>query len=290
VAVGPLAAVLARAPVSREPLADTGLRFIRRELPGGGGYVYFIVNQTAEAFEGWVPLARPARTALQLNPRRGGTSVAALRQRHGATEVYLRQAPGESFFIRTQTAGPAAVEPSRATRPAGPPVVLAGDWSVTAVRGGPELPPAFQQPGFGSWTAQGGEWERFGGTARYEIEFSLPPHTKADDWLLDLGDVRETARVFVNGQETDLLWSLPMRTKIGPFLRPGPNRLALEVTNLAANRIRDLDQRHVEWKRFHEINFVNIFYKPFDAAPWPLQPSGLLGPVQLVPLEAFTPP
>ena len=28
-----------------------------------------------------------------------------------------------------------------------------------------------------------------------------------------------------------------------------------------------------------EINFVNINYKPFDAANWPLTPSGLLGPV-----------
>jgi len=175
----------------------------------------------------------------------------------------------------------------RYIHPAGEPIVLASDWKVTATRGGPELPPAFTAHGFGSWTAQGGEWERFGGTARYETTFTVPADAKADDWLLDLGDVRETARVFVNGQETDLVWSLPMRTKIGPFLKPGVNTLALEVTNLAANRIRDLDQRKVEWKKFHEINFVNIFYKPFDAAPWPLQPSGLLRPVTLTPLQSF---
>jgi hypothetical protein len=35
-----------------------------------------------------------------------------------------------------------------------------------------------------------------------------------------------------------------------------------------------------------EINFVNINYKPFDAAAWPLTPSGLLGPVTLTPLRA----
>jgi hypothetical protein len=151
------------------------------------------------------------------------------------------------------------------------------------------MPPAFIQHGFGSWTGQGGEWERFAGTARYEFEFSLPAGVKADDWRLELGDVRETARVFVNGKQADLLWSLPIRTNIGAFLQPGKNTLALEVTNLAANRIRDLDRRKVEWKKFHEINFVNIFYQPFDATNWPLQPSGLLGPVQLVPLQTFTP-
>ena len=38
-----------------------------------------------------------------------------------------------------------------------------------------------------------------------------------------------------------------------------------------------------------EINFVNINYKPFDAAGWPLAPSGLLGPVTLTPLRAARP-
>jgi hypothetical protein len=63
------------------------------------------------------------------------------------------------------------------------------------------------------------------------------------------------------------------------------NMLTIEVTNLAANRIADLDRRGVNWKAFHEINFVNRDYKPFDASKWPLRDSGLIGPVQLVPLK-----
>lgn len=289
VIVGPLPALLKSSGVVREPMADLGLQCIRRQL--ADGYVYFIVNSTARPVEGWVPLARAAQGAVQMNPLRGGTSVANLHQRDGVTEVYLQQSPGESFFIKTLThraAIGAASHPLHAATGLAP-IVLDGDWHVTALRGGPELPAPFVQHGFASWTAQGGEWERFGGTARYETEFTLPADVKADNWLLDLGDVRETARVFVNGTETDLVWSLPMRTKIGHLLKPGKNTLTLEVTNLAANRIRDLDRRKVEWKKFHEINFVNIFYKPFDASNWPLQPSGLLGPVKLVPLEFFQP-
>jgi hypothetical protein len=38
----------------------------------------------------------------------------------------------------------------------------------------------------------------------------------------------------------------------------------------------------VPWKRFHEINFVNRDYKPFDASAWPPLPSGLLGPARLL--------
>ncbi len=287
IAIGPLERLLPAFQFRREPMADRGLRFLRRRLDDG--QVYFIANLTGRPFSGWVPLAAEAESAAQLDPRHGGIGLPPLRHRDGATEIYLQQAPGESCFLRTLDDGVFAGQPGSPLRPAGPGLVLDGDWNVTAVRGGPELPPAFAQPGFGSWTAQGGEWERFGGTARYEIEFTLPAGAGADDWQLDLGDVRETARVFVNGRETDLVWSLPARTRIGPFLRPGKNTLALEVTNLPANRIRDLDRRKVEWKKFHEINFVNIHYQPFDASAWPLAPSGLLGPVTLIPLRAFDP-
>ena len=60
------------------------------------------------------------------------------------------------------------------------------------------------------------------------------------------------------------------------------------MTNLAANRVRDLDRRKVEWRIMKEINFVNINYKPFDASNWPLAPSGLLGPMTLTPLRDTT--
>jgi hypothetical protein len=50
-----------------------------------------------------------------------------------------------------------------------------------------------------------------------------------------------------------------------------------------ANRIIDLDQRKIEWRKYHEINFVNLKYEPFNAATWAWQPSGLLGPVTLTP-------
>jgi hypothetical protein len=73
-------------------------------------------------------------------------------------------------------------------------------------------------------------------------------------------------------------------------VKPRGNVLEVEVTSVAANRIRDLDRRGVQWKNFHEINFVNINYQPFDASNWPLRDAGLLGPVTLLPLATFTVP
>ena len=64
-------------------------------------------------------------------------------------------------------------------------------------------------------------------------------------------------------------------------LRPTGNKLLIKVTNLAANRIRDMDIRNDPWRIFYDINFVNIDYKQFDASGWPVTDSGLLGPVSI---------
>jgi len=175
--------------------------------------------------------------------------------------------------------------------PTGTAVALSGPWKIDFIKGGPELPAPLAAPNLKSWTDLGGvEAKRFGGTARYRLEFDAPA-TKADDWLLDLGDVRESARIKLNGRDVTTAWSIPFQVRVGEFLQPGRNVLELEVTNLAANRIRDMDgandpARKVDWKIMREINFVNINYQPFDASKWAIMPSGLLGPVTLTPLKA----
>ncbi len=51
-----------------------------------------------------------------------------------------------------------------------------------------------------------------------------------------------------------------------------------------ANRIRYMDREGIEWRNFHDINFVSLFYTPFDASGWEVLPSGPGGPVRLTPL------
>jgi hypothetical protein len=72
-------------------------------------------------------------------------------------------------------------------------------------------------------------------------------------------------------------------------LKPTDNLLEVEITNVSANRIRDLDRRGVSWKTMGDIGIVNVDYQPFNAAAWPLAPSGLLGPATLTPIAAATP-
>jgi hypothetical protein len=129
--------------------------------------------------------------------------------------------------------------------------------------------------------------QAFSGTARYRVTFDAPA-AKADEWLLDLGDVREAARVRLNGADLGIAWSLPFRVRLGA-LRPTGNVLEIDVTNLPANRVRDLDLRKVEWKIMGDINLASLRYKALDASRWDVEPSGLSSPVLLVPLRRVMP-
>ena len=280
------AEVVAATEARVEPLVAAGLSYLRRQLDGEP--LYFLVNHSADPVDGWVELATKGVAATLLDARTGRVGQAAVRgSSTGTTEVRLQLDPGESLFLRVHPKPAAArplwpyVEEVGGARP------LTGTWRVAPTSGGPVMPPAFTTADLGSWTEEGGEWERFAGTATYTLEFAMDAAAvaSADDWMLTLGDLREAARVTINNHEVDEVWSLPFACRLGGHLQAGRNQLVIEVTNLAANRIRDLDQRGVAWKNFHEINFVDVHYQRFDASTWPLQPSGLLGPVQLVPLK-----
>ncbi|MDI1248358.1 MAG: glycosyl hydrolase, partial [Lacunisphaera sp.] len=122
-----LPAALPKLGVAREPIADTGVSFIRRQFEDG--HVYFLANQTGRAVEGWVWLGRAAGAVLLMNPLNGNVDVAAFRQRDGAAEVFVQIAPGESFLLKTAAPSHAFLgDPLRPTRPHGKPVTLDGDW------------------------------------------------------------------------------------------------------------------------------------------------------------------
>jgi hypothetical protein len=278
-------ALLQAAGVPREPLLDHGVHFVRRR--DDGGRYYFLTHTGTAEVDGWVRLATPAAAVAILDPVSGRLGLAESRPTSdGATEVHLQLAPGESLILRTSPTAIAAA-PWAYRRTAGSPAPLRGTWSVEFIDGGPLLPEPFTTTLPRCWTERGAEAERFAGTARYRLRFDAPG--AAGSYLLDLGRVAESARVRLNGHELGTLFARPFRLETGP-LRSTGNELEIEVTNLSANRVRDLDRRAVTWKTFHDINFVGIDYQPFDASDWPVRPSGLLGPVTLQPLQRVPPP
>ena len=274
--------LLEKCDVKKEHLGDFNVNYIRRRFDGGR--YYFMANQHSNTLDNWVTLACPAKSAIIFDPLTGKSGLAKLKtSEDGSVAVYLQIEPGASFILKvldSEVDGPNWVY----SFPQNNAYNITGEWYVQFLSGGPQLPPEAKTRDLVSWTQFSEEAERFAGTAVYKIRFRKP-EVNAKSWILDLGLVRESARVRINGQDVGAVWSLPFRLPIHNMLKEGENDLEITVTNLSANRIRDLDKRGVQWKKFHEINFVNIHYKPFDASNWELVDSGLLGPVKLYPAE-----
>ncbi|MBD0257860.1 MAG: glycoside hydrolase, partial [Cytophagales bacterium] len=274
---------LAHHGVRRETLTDTGLKVIRRATPEGK--YYYLVNHTSKPVDARLPLNAAAQSVVILDPQSARTGLAAATTTGNTTTVRVQVQPGEALVLKATREKATGVAPWFYGEPAGTPLPVKGEWTLQFTEGGPERPVDGKLPELVSWT----QWadpkaEAFSGTGRYTITFTLPDK-QADEYLLHLGEVRESARVWVNGQEAGILWSIPFQSRIGKYLKAGTNTLSIEVVNLMANRIRDMDRKGIAWRNYHEINFVNINYKPFDASGWQPQPSGLLGPVTITPLK-----
>jgi hypothetical protein len=282
VIVGELEPALQAAGIPRESMFDhAGLMCVRRAFDGG--HHYFIANRSdSAAVQDWIPLARQARSAVIMDPLSGQVGLARLRHTAGeTTEVSLSLQPGQSLLLRCFTGREVSEVPWTNWNAIGQPVPLTGPWKVRFVAGGPEIPPPAQLEHLASWTELADtNAQRFAGTAIYTLSFDAPKPA-AGPWRLDLGKVCQSARVRLNGQQIGVLITPPFSVLTGP-LKPKDNVLEVEVTNVSANRIRDMDRGGIPWQRFYDINFVNIDYKPFDASGWPLTESGLLGPVRLI--------
>jgi hypothetical protein len=279
--------LLDAANVRRDPVAEEpALRFMRRGGPEGREY--FVV--AADSIAKFVRLPGDPAAILLMDPMTGRTGLATMsgpdeefRSGRGQGKaVLLVLAKGQSVILRELRRRPpnvATFEYAERTRGQ---VALRGPWSVTFVDGGPVLPKPFTSDTLAPWTGRGDDdADRFAGTARYTIRFDAPDTSRRHQ--LSLGRVAESARVRLNGRELGVVFAHPFSIETGPLLPTG-NVLEIEVTNVSANRIRDLDRRGVEWRIFRDINFVGIDYKPFDASKWPVRTSGLLGPLTIRPI------
>ncbi|MDE6555416.1 MAG: glycosyl hydrolase family 2, partial [Duncaniella sp.] len=171
---------------------------------------------------------------------------------------------------------------------AGEPVEISRGWSISFPESDPAIPGTFETDTLTVWTNLPDERLKVNSaTGRYTVEFDIDPSSQnADDWLLSLGDVCESARVKLNGNEVATLWSVPFEVKVGQWLRKGKNLLEVDVTNLQANRIADYERRGVEWRRFKDTNINTVTgARSFTFADWPTVPSGLNSKVTLTPIR-----
>jgi len=266
--------------IQGEELVKTGLKFIRRDM--NGAKYYYLVNHTDKAVDTRIPLNGKYASVTIMDPQSGRYGLASTTAAAGKTNVRLQLQSGEAIILLAGLQAKTGVSAWKYLDKQTGEIALANPWNLTFTQGGPKLPSPKKLDKLISWTDLGDTTAvSFSGTGVYTSSFILPTKPPGE-WVLDLGQVDESARVWINGKDAGILWSIPFKTRVGSLLKAGTNTIKIEVDNLMANRIRYMDQHKIEWRKYHEINFVNIDYKPFDASNWKPMPSGLLGPVKLV--------
>lgn len=259
------------------------LQYIRRS--NKDGYHYFISALKPESTEDWITLGVDAESAMLFNPMDGTSGMAKIRKEGNKTQVYLQLESGQSIIVKTFDKKITDIADWSYYTPQNLAIMLNGGWTMKFLESVPAIGNEFKINKLGSWTElDNPDLKTNMGTALYSTDVDLPL-MYSDEWELDLGDVRESARVRINGQDVATLWAVPYKTNIGRYLKEGNNRIEIEVTNLPANRIADYDRKKIDWRIFKEINFVGIDYRPGSYSEWEIIPSGLLGPVTLTPLN-----
>jgi hypothetical protein len=270
------------AKLKRETLTDLGLKFIRRQA--ADGKYYYIINHTANTIDTTITIEISSASVAILDPQTGTTGLAKSSSAGNITNVKIQLQSGEAVILKTSKdkQNIPAWKYLHSTKEV---ITLNKQWTVHFISGGPTVPADKKIIGVQNWTTfSDTATQSFSGIASYSSKFVLTKKNAAG-YLLDIGKVNESAKIIINGKEAGIMWCLPFTMEIGKYLKQGENTITIEVANLMANRIRYMDQHKMEWRKYHEINFVNINYKSFDASGWKVQPSGLEGPVTITVLK-----
>jgi hypothetical protein len=262
----------------QEQWAKLGLTFIRKIE--NGKTLYFVANVGKTFREGWINPGKLQGNVERFDALNNQSVILEGKKVKGENQIFLTLLPGQSCFLREsdQPAAPAMLSVNEKQYP------VTGTWQVNFVKGKPSLPAPGTLSKPGSWVTLSDTARFFSGTARYTLQFDVPSALRASkDLTLDLGDVREVAAVKINGKEIGTAWSIPFQLRLtSEMLQEKGNKLEIEVTNLSANYMRLRDKQAPDWKKFYDINIVDITYKKFNADNWEPMPSGLLGPVRFL--------
>ncbi len=113
----------------------------------------------------------------------------------------------------------------------------------------------------------------YSGTSVYSSEFTLKKTPKTETVVLNLSNVSAMAKVKINGQYVGGVWTYPYELNVSQFIKKGKNSIEVEVVNTWVNRlvgdVKLPEEKRTTW----------TVHRP--GAEYPLQTSGLLGPVYL---------
>jgi hypothetical protein len=269
--------VLAEMGLPPDFVADGPIRFTHRR--DGGADIYFLANREDRAVNARCRFRVPGRQPELWDPMTGRTrALPQFTFDSGCATIPMRFEPEQSCFVIFRKAAAttaAGGENFPALSEAGAPI--SGPWEVSFDPrwGGPEK---ITIDSLDDWSRRPEEGvKHYSGRAAYRKSFTLPDGQPAAgrEYFLDLGVVKNLARVSLNGRDLGVVWCSPWRVDVSGAIKPGVNNLTIEVANLWPNRLIG-DQSLPPEKRFTWTT-LNPYQKNS-----PLLPSGLLGPVVLL--------
>ena len=277
---------LSRLAHAEQMKSELGLRAIRRT--NATGHHYFIANLTEKDVDAVVPVVAPCKKAFWFNPLNG--EIVQAETADNKVRICLRS--GESMILQTYTEGervntmrPQPVNTClHQARPYTEEVIDLRNqpWTLSFTEEAPRVEETYQLKELQTWETLSDAAGTTMGTGVYTTTVKLNKKQSFKQWVIDLGDVRESARVYINGQLIGCAWCVPFTLDCGQALHKGKNEIRIEVTNLPANRIAALDRAGVKWRKMKEINVVDINYKRTTYEGWEPVKSGLASTVKLV--------
>ena len=263
-----------------------GLKMIRRT--NDGGHHYFIANLTPNDVSSHVALAVDDKYGIWYNPMTGEYNTAII----DGNGLDLSLKSGESRILITSpkeisqweeiikdnkllTTLPQVKEDGKTID------LTANNWKLSFTEEQPQVGETFELKGLKTWESLSNKAKVTMGTGVYETNFKVSKDDAKKQWSIDLGDVRESARVYINGKYIGCAWAVPYILNCKDALVKGNNTIRIEVTNLPANRIAELDREGIKWRKMKEINVVDINYKKTTYENWEPVPSGLNSSVKL---------
>ncbi len=190
------------------------------------------------------------------------------------------------------------------------PMPVTGPWRLSFPAGW-GAPPSVGLVNLISWSAHPDNGvKHFSGTARYSTTMLFPDTVDyrgpADlNFLLDLGRVAVMAKVYLNGKLVGTCWKPPFVLDVTPFIHAGHNTLDIDVANLWINRLIGDESLPEDCERAPDGHLLSWPKWLQEGKPSPtgrltfttwqlwhktdmLHESGLLGPVQLIPVRSVT--
>ena len=249
-----------------------GLKMIRRS--NDYGHHYFIANLSDRDIRASVPLAVSEKYGLWYDPMTDSYTKARLT----GNELFVNLKSGESRILvcsDNEDIYPEGVVEENVSDVLEEIDLTANKWKLSFIDEQPKVGITYKLDSLQTWETLGDGAAVTMGTGVYETIVKLSRDAACGNWSIDLGDVRESARVYINNVYVGCAWAVPFVLDCKNALKKGKNIIRIEVTNLPANRIADLDRKGVKWRKMKEINVVDINYKRTTYENWKPVPSGI---------------